>query len=117
MIQKLSKVVDKASEFLAARKGLLPLIGLTLIITNLVLKIVFSNWLTDTDLLLYIGLVTAIIGLMLAWTLELICPHQKPHPVLPNPDGVSFLYLRAGREDLNGCIHFEFLHIIDKSGG
>ena len=66
----LSKMLDKLSEFLAHRKGLLPLLGLVLIIANLVLVIVFPiGWLAGTNLLLHIGLIVAILGLMLAWAL------------------------------------------------
>lgn len=69
MIAWLSKSIDKLSEFLAHRKGLMPMLGLLLIIANLVLQFVFPGWLASTNLLLHIGLVIAILGLMLAWAL------------------------------------------------
>ena len=70
MITWLSKLIDKLSEFLAHRKGLLPLLGLLLIIANLALVIFFPlGWLSGTNLLLHIGLIVAILGLMLAWAL------------------------------------------------
>lgn len=69
MISRLSKWIDKLSEFLAHRKGLLPLIGLLFIAANLVMQFFFPGWLTDTNLLLHIGLIVAILGLMLAWAL------------------------------------------------
>jgi hypothetical protein len=66
----MSKFLDRASEFLAHRKGLLPIIGLILILINLLLKFTFpGSFLAETDLLLHVGLVTAIFGLMLAWAL------------------------------------------------
>ncbi len=66
----MSKLLDWLSEYLAHRKGLLPLIGIFLIIINLVLQFVFEPfWLTTSNLLLHIGLIIAIIGLMLAWAL------------------------------------------------
>jgi hypothetical protein len=66
----LSKFIDRLSEFLAHRKGLLPLLGLLFIIANLVLVILFPlGWLAGTNLLLHIGLIIAILGLMLAWAL------------------------------------------------
>ena len=70
MITWLSKLIDKLSDFLAHRKGLLPLLGLLFIIANLVLVILFPlGWLAGTNLLLHVGLIIAILGLMLAWAL------------------------------------------------
>jgi len=66
----MSKLLDWLSEFLAHRKGLLPLLGIVLIIANLILQFVLPGWgLTTTNLLLHIGLIIAIFGLMLAWAL------------------------------------------------
>jgi hypothetical protein len=66
----MSKLLDLLSEYLAHRKGLLPLIGIILIILNLILQFVFEPfWLTTSNLFLHIGLIIAIIGLMLAWAL------------------------------------------------
>lgn len=66
----LSKTIDRLSDYFAHRKGLLPLIGLSLIIVNLILQFVLlPNWLTQSNLLLHVGLVIAILGLMLAWAL------------------------------------------------
>lgn len=69
MITWLSKLIDKLSDFLARRKGLLPLVGLLFIIANLILQFVFPGWLASTNLLLHVGLIVAILGLMLAWAL------------------------------------------------
>ena len=66
----MSKLLDWLSEFLAHRKGLLPLLGIVLIILNLILQFVLPpGWLTSSNLLLHIGLILAIFGLMLAWAL------------------------------------------------
>jgi hypothetical protein len=66
----MSKLFDWLSEFLAHRKGLLPLIGIVFIILNLLVQFTwFGSWLAMTNLFLHIGLVIAIIGLMLAWAL------------------------------------------------
>ncbi len=66
----MSKLLDWLSEFLAHRKGLLPLIGIVLIIINLILQFILPGWgLTTTNLLLHIGLIIAIFGLLLAWAL------------------------------------------------
>ncbi len=69
MIKWLSELVDDASEFFAHRKGLLPLIGMGLIILNLVLQIFLDDWLTRSNLFLHIGLIVAILGFMLSWAL------------------------------------------------
>lgn len=66
----MSKFLDRLSEFLARRKGLLPLLGIVLILLNLFLQFLLPpNWLVSTNLLLHIGIVIAIFGLMLAWAL------------------------------------------------
>lgn len=67
MISWLSKLLDRLSEYLAHRKGLLPLIGLLFILLNLILQFFLSpGWLLESNLLLYIGLIISILGLMLA---------------------------------------------------
>jgi hypothetical protein len=68
-MNKLSRFIDAASEFFAARKGLLPLIGLVLIVVNFILRLIGAGWLVQTDLMLHLGLIIAIIGFMLAWAL------------------------------------------------
>ncbi len=67
----MSKLLDLLSEFLAHRKGLLPLIGIGLILLNLVLQFLLptGNILLTSNLFLHIGLVVALFGLMLAWAL------------------------------------------------
>jgi hypothetical protein len=66
----MSRLFDRASEFLAHRKGLLPLIGVVLILANLMLQFTAApGWLVSTNLLLHVGLVIAILGLMIAWAL------------------------------------------------
>lgn len=70
MISWLSKLIDKLSDFLAHRKGLLPLLGLLFIIANLALQFILPpGWIRDSNLLLHIGLIVSILGLMLAWAL------------------------------------------------
>lgn len=66
MSEKLSAFLDDASEYLAARKGLLPLIGMVLVVLNLIFQIVPAGWLTTSNLLLHIGIIVAIIGFLLA---------------------------------------------------
>jgi hypothetical protein len=62
-------MIDKASEFFATRKGLLPMIGIIFILLNLILQFMPGGWLRETNLFLHFGLLVAIIGLMLAWAL------------------------------------------------
>lgn len=69
MLAWFSRVLDQLSEFLAGRKGLLPLIGIILVLTNLVLKFTITGWLVDTDLFLHLGIVIALLGFLLGWAL------------------------------------------------
>ncbi len=70
MLIRFSHLLDSLSEFLAARKGLLPLVGITLIVINGVLQFIpAAGWFAGTNLLLHIGLVLALVGIMLAWAL------------------------------------------------
>jgi hypothetical protein len=66
----ISKFLDRASEYLAHRKGFLPIIGLVFILVNLMIQFIFpGNILVASNLFLHIGLIIAIIGMMLAWAL------------------------------------------------
>ncbi len=66
MSSPLNKSIDKLSNFLAARKGLLPLLGIVLIVSNYFLQFFGLGWFSQSNLLLHAGLVIAILGLMLA---------------------------------------------------
>jgi len=66
----LSKLVDRASNYFAHRKGLLPLIGIALVIVNFILPFIFGlNLITGSNLFLHLGVIVAIFGFMLAWAL------------------------------------------------
>jgi hypothetical protein len=67
----MSKFLDFMSEYLAHRKGLLPLIGIGLILLNLLLQFLLpaGSLLLTSNLFLHIGLVIALLGLMLTWAL------------------------------------------------
>ena len=66
----ISKLLDRLSEFLAHRKGLLPIVGLLMIVINLLIQFIFpASFLASSNLFLHIGLIFAIFGLMLAWAL------------------------------------------------
>lgn len=66
----ISRLLDFMSNYLAHRKGLLPIIGLVLIFINLFLAFIIpGSFLVTTNLCLHLGLIIAIFGLMLAWAL------------------------------------------------
>lgn len=66
----ISKLLDTLSNYLAHRKGLLPIIGILLILINLILQFIFpGSFLAGTNLFLHIGMIIAVFGLMLAWAL------------------------------------------------
>jgi len=70
MIEKFNRLLDRISEFLAQRKGLLPLIGIVLVLINGILQFIpASGWVGDTNLLLHLGIIIAILGILLAWAL------------------------------------------------
>lgn len=66
MIQKLSAFVDTLSEFLAHRKGLLPLTGMGLVLLNFLLQFAGDGWVIQSNLFLHLGVLVALFGLMLA---------------------------------------------------
>lgn len=70
MTEKFSLILDRLSDFLAHRKGLLPIIGLLLVLLNAVLQFIpASGWLGQSDLFLHFGIILAILGILLAWAL------------------------------------------------
>jgi hypothetical protein len=78
MTKWISEFIDKLSDFLAHRRGLLPLVGLGLILLNFILVLIHSAlgespfllfWLVDTNFFLHLGLLIGIFGLMMMWVL------------------------------------------------
>jgi len=65
----LSKLIDVASNYFAHRKGLLPLIGIVLVIANFFLPFLMINWITESNVLLHLGVIVAIFGMILGWAL------------------------------------------------
>ena len=64
----MNQFLDWLGNFLENRRGLLPLIGLGLIVLNLILQIVpgpGSGWIVDGNLFLHLGLVVSLIGILL----------------------------------------------------
>jgi len=64
----ISRLLDWLSDFLAHRKGLLPLIGMLLVVLNYILFFIFpfGHWLTASNLFLHLGIIVAIFGMLLA---------------------------------------------------
>ena len=67
---RINRLLDVLSEYLAHRKGLLPMVGIGLVIINGILQFFpDAGWLASTNLLLHIGIILALVGVMLAWAL------------------------------------------------
>ena len=70
MKTRINTFLDIMSEFLAQRKGLLPMLGILLIAINYFLQFIpGAGWLAETDLLLHCGAILAIVGILIAWAL------------------------------------------------
>lgn len=65
----LSKLLSKLSGFFSNRKGLLIFVALGFVILNFVFSLFFNNWVTQTNLLLHLGIVIGFLGLLIAWAL------------------------------------------------
>lgn len=67
----MNELFDKLSGFLAKRPGLLPFIGILLILINLLLQLLPAEmWLVRSNLFLHIGLIVGLVGLMLIKPLQ-----------------------------------------------
>lgn len=68
----MNELFDKTSAFLARRPGMLPLLGITLILLNFLAQISLGDgvWFVRTDILLHIGLVVGLLGLLLIKPLQ-----------------------------------------------
>jgi hypothetical protein len=64
-----NRLLDRLSEYFAKRKGLLPFVGILLVILNFFVGTFGTGWLAESDLLLHSGVVLAIFGFLLAWAL------------------------------------------------
>lgn len=70
MKQVLNRIIDQLSDFFAFRKGLLLILGLFLVLANGILQFFPSiGWLVQSNLLLHVGLILAILGVLVAWAL------------------------------------------------
>jgi hypothetical protein len=66
MINALSSFLDRLSDFLAHRKGLLPLVGIAFVLLNFILQLVPSGWMGQSNFFLHLGIILAVLGLLLA---------------------------------------------------
>jgi len=70
MVNKLNQFLDVLANFIALRKGLIPLLAIGMVLFNFILRIYpGSGWLVETDIFLHIGVITGILGFMVAWAL------------------------------------------------
>ncbi|MFN2236074.1 MAG: hypothetical protein ACK2U1_17755 [Anaerolineales bacterium] len=69
-MKKFSQLLDKLSDYFAHRKGLLPILGIVLILLNWVMQFFPGMYgFAETNTLLHFGTILAIFGIMLAWVL------------------------------------------------
>lgn len=61
----MNKLIDKMSHFFGKYPGLLPIVGLLLIILNLLLQPFQDVWIVESNLFLHIGLIVSLIGILL----------------------------------------------------
>ena len=66
----INRILDAAGEYFAQRKGLLPSVGILLVLSNVILQFIPGGGIVaETNLLLHLGVILAIFGIMLAWAL------------------------------------------------
>ncbi len=66
--ERMNRLLDWLSDFFANYPGLLPLVGLLLIIVNFVLQIYpgpDSGWFIERNICLHLGLILALLGFLL----------------------------------------------------
>ncbi len=70
MFSRMNRWLETLSNFFAHRKGLLPMVGIILVLTNFLIQFVPSFGLfSDSNLFLHLGIVITILGFLLAWAL------------------------------------------------
>lgn len=68
-MEAFSRLLDRLSDYFAHHKGLIPLLGIMLVGVNFILQFIAVGWVIESDLLLHLGVVVALIGFLLAWAL------------------------------------------------
>lgn len=70
MKRRVNDVIDSISNYLAYRKGLLPILGIVLILVNWLIQFIPGlDWLAQSNTFLHLGIILALIGFMVAWAL------------------------------------------------
>ncbi|MBC8330537.1 MAG: hypothetical protein H8E28_01015 [Anaerolineae bacterium] len=65
-----NRFLDRLSDYLSQRKGLLPLMGVLFVAINFVVRLCLGgSWLAESDLFLHFGVILAILGFLVAWAL------------------------------------------------
>ena len=66
-VSRMNRLIERIADILAAKPGLLPIVGLGLVILNFLLQIYpgSSYWVVDSNLLLHLGLVIGFLGFLL----------------------------------------------------
>ncbi len=63
----MNRLIDRLAQYFSHRKGLLPLLGCLLVLCNFaVVLLAPQSWSAQTNLLLHLGIVMAVLGLLLA---------------------------------------------------
>ena len=69
-MQKINQFLDVASNYLAHRKGLLPILGILLVILNFIIQFIPGiGFIATTNICLHLGVVIALVGILIAWAL------------------------------------------------
>jgi hypothetical protein len=58
--------LDRVSAFIARYKGLPTMVAVVLVVLNFLLQFANLGWLSESNLLLHLGIVVGLIGLLLA---------------------------------------------------
>lgn len=68
----MNQFFDYASEFFSKRPGLLPIVGVLLVILNFILNIFPGEdaWIVSSNLFLHLGVIISIIGILLIRPLQ-----------------------------------------------
>ncbi len=67
-MEAFNRFLDRVAEFFAHRKGLLVMVGMALVVLNFGFQFV-PGWVGRSNLFLHLGVLTALLGILLAWAL------------------------------------------------
>jgi hypothetical protein len=69
-LKRFNQFLDQLSNYLAHRKGLLPMAGVLMVGINFIFQLIPGmGWLASSNLFLHLGVILSIVGMMLAWAL------------------------------------------------